>query len=404
MLYFNIANPAVRENNEMAYSERQDIIKNLEGLRGSRVITLITGDRVVAPTMIADDCLRPLYDHLLSVTKDRKPEKIDLVLYTRGGFVETPWKIVTKIRQFCQQFNVIIPYRAHSAGTMIAMGADTILMSPMSELGPIDPFVQMRPEPGKAIPFLLPDLGVEDVAAYISFLKERVGITDQDALANNVKSLAEHMTPTLLGRMERIYSHIRVVARKLLALCKPPLAEATITTIIEALTEKMYAHGHGISIDEAQLVGLMVKPMPTDVGKTVWDLYLDYENALALNANPDPYSYFPDDAANVYQETGALGVLMESAGLAHVFSGTIRIERVRKMPPQLNINLNFPLNLPPSVQPQTLPQQVQAIIQQLLQQAAQQLQGMVQAEIARQAPTEAVVVRWVGGAWRQALP
>ncbi len=385
----------------MAHKERQDIIKKLEGLRGSRVITLVTGDRAVAPTAIADDCLRPLYDHLLSVAKDRNPEKIDLILYTRGGFVETPWKIVTKIRQFCQQFTVIIPYRAHSAGTMIAIGADTILMSPMSELGPIDPFLQIRPEGGKPVPFLIPDLGVEDVAAYISFLKERAGITDQDALTNNVKALAEHITPTLLGRVERIYSHIRVVARKLLALCNPPLAEATITNIIEALTEKMYAHGHGISIDEARSIGLRVEDMPKDVEKAVWDLYLDYENGLHLNANPDPYSYFPNDAANVYEENGALGVLMESAGLAHAFQGTIRIERVRKMPPQININLNFPLNLPPTVQPQTLPQQIQAIIQQILQQAAQELQGMIQAEIARQAPTEAVGARWVGGTWQQ---
>jgi len=358
----------------------------------------------VAPTAIADDCLRPLYDHLLNVAKDGNPDKIDLVLYTRGGFVETPWKIVTKIRQFCQQFSVIIPYRAHSAGTMIAIGADTISMSPMSELGPIDPFLQIRPEGGKPVPFLIPDLGVEDVAAYISFLKERAGITDQDALSNNIKTLAEHITPTLLGRVERIYSHIRVVARKLLALCKPPLAEATITTIIEALTEKMYAHGHGISIDEARSIGLRVEAISKDVEKVVWNLYLDYENSLRLNANPDPHSYFPDDVANVYQETGALGVLMESTGLAHAFQGTIRIERLRKMPPQININLNFPLNLPPTVQPQALPQQIQATIQQILQQAAQQLQGMIQAEIARQAPTEVVGVRWVGGAWRQVLP
>jgi len=41
----------------MAQKERQDIIKRLEGLRSSRVITLITGDRAVAPTVIADDCL-----------------------------------------------------------------------------------------------------------------------------------------------------------------------------------------------------------------------------------------------------------------------------------------------------------------------------------------------------------
>jgi hypothetical protein len=383
----------------MAYKERQDLIKKLEGLRGSRVITFLTGDRPVAPTVIADDCLRPLYDHLLNVASDRKPEKIDLVLYTRGGHVEPPWKIVTKIRQFCKQFNVIIPYRAHSAGTMIAIGADNILMSSMSELGPIDPFLQIRPEGGKAIPFLIPDLGVEDVSAYVHFLKERAGITDQQALTENIKALAEHVTPTLLGRVERIYSHIRLVARKLLALCKPPLPEATIMAIVEALTEKMYAHGHGISIEEAQSIGLNVKDMQPNVESTVWDLYIDYEDALRLNANPDPYSYFTDEVTNVYEEAGALGVCMESLGLAHAFQGTIRIERMRKIPPQLNINLNFPLNLPPSVQPQTLPQQLQTILQQILQQAAQQLQGMVQQEIARQAPIEATRTRWVGGTW-----
>lgn len=383
----------------MAYTERQELIKKLESLRGSRVIALLTGDRPVAPTGIADDCLRPLYEHLLSVAQDGKPKKIDLVLYTRGGHVESPWKIVAKMRQFCKQFNVVIPYRAHSAGTMIAIGADTILMSPMSELGPIDPFLQIRPEGGKTVPFLIPDLGVEDVAAYISFLRERAGITDQVALTNNVKVLAEHVTPTLLGRVERIYSHIRLVARKLLALCIPPLSEATITTIVEALTEKMYAHGHGIAIEEAKSIGLRVESMPKDVEKTVWELYLDYENALRLDANPDPYAYFTDDAVNVYEETEALGVCMESVGLAHAFQGTIRIERVRKMAAQLNINLNFPLNLPPSVQLQTLPQQVQAVIQQMLQQAAQQLQGIVQQEIARQAPIEAVRARWLGGMW-----
>jgi len=383
----------------MGYRERQALITRLESLRNSRVITLITGDRTVAATVIADDCLRPLYDHLLNISQERRLQNIDLLLYTRGGHVEPPWKIVTKIRKFCKQFNVIIPYRAHSAGTMIAIGADNILMSAMSELGPIDPFLQIRPEGGKTVPFLIPDLGVEDVAAYISFLKERVGITDQNALADNVKALADHVTPTLLGRIERIYSHIRLVARKLLALCTPPLSESTINNIVDALTEKMYAHGHGISIEEAKSIGLIVKEMTIDVNRVVWDLYLDYENELRLNANPDPGSYFTDDSSNVFEETDAIGVLMESIGLAHAFQGTIHIERTRKAIPQLNININFPMNLPPSIQPQQLQQQVQAAIQQILQQAAQQLQGMIQQEIARQAPVEGVRSRWSGGMW-----
>ena len=46
------------------------------------------------------------------------------------------WKLVTKIRQFCDNFAVIIPWKAYSAGTMICLGADEIVMSPMSELWP----------------------------------------------------------------------------------------------------------------------------------------------------------------------------------------------------------------------------------------------------------------------------
>ena len=56
------------------------------------------------------------------------------------------------------------------------------------------------------------------MAAYITFLQQRAGITDQNALAETVKVLSEHLTPTLVGRMERIYSHIRLVARKFLSL------------------------------------------------------------------------------------------------------------------------------------------------------------------------------------------
>ena len=45
---------------------------------------------------------------------------------------------------------VLIPYRAKSAATLIALGADRILMSDSSELGPIDPLLGSVP----AIPFL----------------------------------------------------------------------------------------------------------------------------------------------------------------------------------------------------------------------------------------------------------
>ena len=274
--------------------------------------------------------------------------------------------MVTKIRQFSSEFTVTIPFRAYSAGTMIALGADKILLSPMSELGPIDPSLQAQPG-ALGSPFLLPDPGVEDVAAYVTFLTRRVGISDQAPLAETVKVLAEHLTPTLLGRLERTYSHIRLVARKLLSLARPPYSEASIDAISEALTEKMYAHGHGIGIDEASELGLRAERMDPSLDSLVWQLYLDYETALKLDTTDDPEGYFPDDATNSYQEPDAVGVFMESRDISYQFCGKIWLQRIRQMPSPLNLNINMPLNLPASTQPQDIPEELQQVIQQMLQ-------------------------------------
>lgn len=385
----------------MGYSERQNLIKQIEQARGSRIITLVTGDRSIALTQIADDCLKPLYEQLAGIRAAGRPKTIDLYLETRGGSVETPWKLVNKIRQFCDSFGVIIPWKAYSAGTLICLGADEILMSPMSELGPIDPSLQIQGQ--QAGRFVIPDLGVEDVAAYVTFLRDRAGITDQAALAETVKVLSEHLTPTLLGRMERIYSHIRLVARKLLSLSKPPIPESTVSSIVDGLAQKMYTHGHGIGLAEAKALGLNAVPMTSDMERLTWELYCDYETALNLGSNPDPRTYFPDDATNVHVEKDSIGILLESSSSSNAFRGDIRLERMRKMPPQLNVNLNFPVSLPPTAQPQQSPQQlqtqIQQIVQSVIQQAGQQLERMVREEIAKQAPVEAIQHGWLGARW-----
>ena len=388
----------------MSEPERVELIREIEKARGSRVIALFYGDRPIAGTSIADDALRPLYDHLLSIqgasSEGSERRKIDLVLYTRGGAVETPWKMVTKIRQFSSEFTVTIPFRAYSAGTMIALGADKILMSPMSEMGPIDPSLQTQPG-ALGNPFLIPDPGVEDVAAYVTFLTRRAGISDQAPLAETIKVLAEHLTPTLLGRLERTYSHIRLVARKLLSLASPPYHEASIDAISEALTEKMYAHGHGIGVDEAAELGLRAERMDSSLESLVWQLYLNYEAALKLDATADPEGYFRDDATNSYEESDAVGVFMESREVSHQFCGKIQLQRIRQIPSPLNLNINMPLSLPPSIQPENIPAELQQVIQQMLQQALPELQRMVESEIARQAPVQGLQAKWIGGGWKQ---
>jgi ClpP class serine protease len=44
------------------------------------------------------------------------------------------WPLVTLLRQYCKRLAVLVPFRAHSAGTLISLGADEIVMLPGSEL------------------------------------------------------------------------------------------------------------------------------------------------------------------------------------------------------------------------------------------------------------------------------
>jgi len=89
---------------------RIELINKIQELRGSNVLVYFTGDRQPIGSRIAEDAVRPLYKHLLGLAEAATGrQKIDLFLYSRGGDVSVPWRIVTMIREFCEEFCVLIP-------------------------------------------------------------------------------------------------------------------------------------------------------------------------------------------------------------------------------------------------------------------------------------------------------
>ncbi|MFN3242053.1 MAG: SDH family Clp fold serine proteinase [Planctomycetota bacterium] len=72
--------------------------------------------------------------------KNRR-EGLLIMLTTNGGLVEIAERIVKTVRHHYDRVRFIIPDRAMSAGTILAMSGDAILMDYYSCLGPIDPQV-----------------------------------------------------------------------------------------------------------------------------------------------------------------------------------------------------------------------------------------------------------------------
>ena len=372
------------------------LIMDLEKVRKSKVIVYFTGDRQpLGAARIAEDAVRPLYDHLVTLDFESKTKTIDMYVYSRGGDVSVPWRIASMVREFCDEFNILIPYKAHSAATLLSLGADNIVMGRKAELGPIDPTLTRETAAEGTHP--PQEISVEDVNAFLSFIKNRANITDQTALAQIVGVLVEQIGPLTLGRVDRQDSHIRLVARKLLTSHNRKMEEEKLQSIIETLTEKIYSHGHAIGRKEAKDIGLPIDSADDKMEELMWKLYLEYENFLQLNS-----PIYPEiELSN--QENKTLNnipiAVIESAKKLHIFKHNIQINKNRQMPssPQININVN--LGLPPDIKPNQIPQRAKQILQEWNSQIAEQLPQMVQQEIVRQAPIIGIGFRSYGGKW-----
>lgn len=369
----------------------KELIKQIQEMRNSKVIAYITGDRQPIGSIIAEDAVRPLYEHLLSIEKNAK---IDLFLYSRGGDVSVPWRIVSMFREFCDELSILVPYKAHSAATLISLGADKIIMGKKAELSPIDP--TLRKMTIGEITGPPQEISVEDVNSYISFVKERANINDQSALAQMVSILANNLAPLTLGSVNRQNSHIRLVARKLLTSRKEKLDEAKINSIVETLTEKIFSHGHAIGRKEAQEIGLPIEMPEEPLENAIWSLYLKYERFLNLAEPLDPLVMLTGKEEEYLEQIPI--AIIESENKTNVFTTRIDFKRRRQVPSNLQINFNLGLNLP---RPEEIPQQDQQILQQMINQIAQNVQRLVQEEIIRQSPDVGIDIRVYGGKWEE---
>lgn len=372
----------------------RELIKRIQEIRSSKVIVYITGDRQLISSIIAEDAVRPLYEHLLSIGKN---SKVDLFLYSRGGDVSVPWRIVSMFREFCEELSILVPYKAHSAATLISLGADKIIMGKKAELSPIDPILT-KPPMGE-ITGPPQEISVEDVNSYVSFVRDRANINDQSALAEMVSILANNLSPLTLGKVNRQNSHIRLVARKLLTSRREKLEEAKINAIIETLTEKIYSHGHAIGRKEAKEIGLPIEIPQDQLENAMWNLYLKYEEFLKLTEPLDPTEALKGKEEEHFEKVPI--ALIESEKLFHTFNSKIVLKKRRQIPSNPQINFNLELKLPPNIRPDEIPNQAQQIMQKMIEQIAQHVQQLVLQELIKQSPEVGYDIRGYGGKWEE---
>ncbi len=354
----------------MALPDRIKLYAEIEGKRQKPLIVYVTSTRRNAEAQIAADVISELLSQL--ETLPNNADEVDFLIGSYGGDGTVAWRIVSLIRERVSKLNVLVPQAAFSAATLIALGADQIVMHPHGNLGPTDPQITNRV---KNVHF-----GSEDLAAFLKFARDEVGLSDQMPMLELFKQFSAEVGFVGIGVAARSAQLTRTMGEKLLRLHMKSESQMQKAKVIsEALNTKFFHHGYPVNRSEAKEIGLPVAPSDPELEALMWKVWLDIERELQTREPFSPVRILRDTPACaalfgpvVFNAPPApippapysnIGAVMESRRKATHSVTSGEIFAVRQ--PDLNLKISMvPLRegwidiaLPPEEAPQELPVQ-----------------------------------------------
>ena len=254
--------PLFEANNSARYN-RQTLIKQIQDRTKSRLICYMSGS---GPECAIDaNDIAPFVDLLYNVPENHN---LDLLLHTNGGSIDAAERLMGMLRSRVgtAELRIIVPDSAKSAGTLMVLGADSVVMSDMSELGPIDPqaFLSGR---------------WQSVQHYLDAYEEHAARLKSDPGDLAAQIMLHKLVPAELQLCEAAVGRARQAAENLLRRGMFRKNDGNWTRTVSELldTKRWLSHGQMISWEDAKhpLIGLEVKHYAYDAveWQDYWRLY-----------------------------------------------------------------------------------------------------------------------------------
>lgn len=345
--------------------QRVALLQQIQKIRNSKVITLVTSDRINLSAPIHQMMNDIVYNHLRTIKANGGDfENLDLFLYSRGGDSDAPWSIVSTIREVFpdKNFNVLIPFRAHSAATMISLGADEIIMTEKAELGPVDITISNSPlNPPHPINKAPIDISVEDVMGFIGLL-EKLNCNRAEEKIKSFEILSHHINPLAIGKVNRLLEQTKLVADRMLSNRKEKLSREQNDEIVRKLGSEIYSHRHSILRTEARQLGLsyVKNAEHYKIDNLMWELYEGYSAILLLNEMFNPEKYLNDNNVDTHKWDNLKKAMIESEYDSHEQICDVEVKRLRQVTQPINLNPQITL---PTIPAGLNEQQIQQFLQ-----------------------------------------
>jgi ClpP class serine protease len=229
--------------------QRQALIHRTQERTRRKLICYISGS---GASIDRDDTIG-FGDLLHSVPPNRD---LDLMLQTGGGDIDAAEKLISMVRKHVgtSTLRIIVPDYAKSAGTLIALGADYIVMSDTSELGPIDPQVILSDGNGNRIR--------HSVQSYLDAYKTHSETLKRDPNDIAARIMIQKLDPATVQQFQVIMIRARKLAENQLQHWMFRNGGNFTQAAAELIdTTRWQSHGQMISWEDAQdpKIGLKVE-------------------------------------------------------------------------------------------------------------------------------------------------
>ncbi len=256
------------------------LLAQIEQMRGSKVMLFATDDQASPPRQMAEKDVLAFYDCLREL---EQVDQLDLILHTGGGTVQTARKLVDLLCQKANKVCVLVPFKARSAGTLICLGADEVVMGSMAELSPIDPQISMRGSFSGNGPR---SISAEDIRCFRVMAQDWFGV--EGGGIEMLTLLNEKIFPTTLTDFYRATEYMREVALMLFARQRPDLDEEQRSRSIHRLMHGLHSHDAYLNREEAAAVGLAVQPATQAEESVLWQVYEEVYRVFSETAVTAP--------------------------------------------------------------------------------------------------------------------
>lgn len=192
-------------------------------------------------------------------------ETLYLFIKSNGGNGQAALRLVSLLRQHCDRMVAVAPLECASAATMIALGANEIVMGPMAYLTAVDTSLTHDLSPVDRDNDRV-SVSLDELTRVIRLWRSEQG----DAQENPYRALFGHVHPLVIGAVDRAESLSIMLCKQLLA--HHIKDESTADRIAQTLNSKYPSHNYPILQEEAQRIGLAVSRMSPEVNHLLLEL------------------------------------------------------------------------------------------------------------------------------------